>query len=47
MEMDPQSPAWQRIFQNPMALVAFKSTEPWYARDVTLSRNSVNPGELQ
>ncbi len=27
--MNPQSPAFQRIFQNAFAYAAFKSTEPW------------------
>lgn len=29
MEMNPQSPVFQRIFGNPFAYTAFKSTEPW------------------
>jgi len=29
MEMNPASPAFQRIFDNPFAFAAFKSTEPW------------------
>lgn len=29
MEMDPSSPIWQRIFNNPFAYAAFKSTEPY------------------
>ena len=28
-EMDPASEGFQRIFANPMAFAAFKSTEPW------------------
>ena len=28
-EMDPGSAIWKRIFSNPMAFAAFKSTEPW------------------
>lgn len=30
-EMDPKSAIWKRIFKNPMAFAAFKSTEPWCA----------------
>ncbi len=29
MEMNPQSAVFQRIFGNPFAYTAFKSTEPW------------------
>ncbi len=29
MEMNPASPVFQRIFSNPFAYTAFKSTEPW------------------
>ncbi|KAK9836264.1 hypothetical protein WJX81_000487 [Elliptochloris bilobata] len=29
MEMDPASAAFQRVFGNPFAYAAFKSTEPW------------------
>jgi hypothetical protein len=29
MEMDPDSAVFQRIFMNPFAYTAFKSTEPW------------------
>lgn len=28
-EMDPASAAFQRVFRNPFAYAAFKSTEPW------------------
>ena len=28
-EMDPSSPAFQRVLSNPFPYVAFKSTEPW------------------
>lgn len=28
-EMDPASAAFQRVFENPFAYAAFKSTEPW------------------
>jgi hypothetical protein len=31
MEMNPASPAFQRIFSNPFAFAAFKSTEPHLA----------------
>jgi hypothetical protein len=31
MEMNPASPAFQRIFNNPFAFAAFKSTEPHLA----------------
>ncbi|KAK9803742.1 hypothetical protein WJX73_010127 [Symbiochloris irregularis] len=36
MEMDPSSPSWQRVFKNPIALAAFKSTEPWLLEYVSL-----------
>ncbi len=29
MEMDPTTPAFNRILSNPFAFTAFKSTEPW------------------
>lgn len=35
-EMDPNSPAFQRIFSNAFAFAAFKSTEPWLMDYVTL-----------
>lgn len=35
-EMDPSSPSWQRVFKNPIALAAFKSTEPWLLDYVSL-----------
>jgi TRAP-type C4-dicarboxylate transport system substrate-binding protein len=36
MEMNPASPAFQRIFANPFAYTAFKSTEPWLEEYVGL-----------
>ena len=36
MEMDPASPAFARIFANPFAYTAFKSTEPWLMDYMTL-----------
>jgi ubiquinone/menaquinone biosynthesis C-methylase UbiE len=36
MEMNPQSPAFQRIFNNPIAFAAFKSTEPHLASYMAL-----------
>lgn len=36
MEMNPNSPAFQRIFSNVFAYTAFKSTEPWLMEYVTL-----------
>ncbi|KAI8471970.1 MAG: S-adenosyl-L-methionine-dependent methyltransferase [Monoraphidium minutum] len=36
MEMNPASPAFQRIFKNPFAFTAFKSTEPHLAEYITL-----------
>ncbi|GBF97263.1 methyltransferase type 11 [Raphidocelis subcapitata] len=36
MEMNPASPAFQRIFSNPFAFAAFKSTEPHLTEYVTL-----------
>ncbi|KAF6258798.1 S-adenosyl-L-methionine-dependent methyltransferase [Scenedesmus sp. NREL 46B-D3] len=36
MEMNPSSPAFQRIFGNVFAYTAFKSTEPWLMDYVTL-----------
>ena len=35
-EMDPASQGFQRIFANPMAFAAFKSTEPWLLEYVAL-----------
>jgi hypothetical protein len=29
VQMNPASPAFQRIFNNAFAFAAFKSTEPW------------------
>lgn len=36
MEMNPASPAFQRVFSNAFAYTAFKSTEPWLMEYVTL-----------
>jgi SAM-dependent methyltransferase len=36
MDMDPLSPAFRRIYSNPFALAAFKSTEPWLTEYVSL-----------
>jgi SAM-dependent methyltransferase len=36
MDMDPFSPAFRRIYGNPFALAAFKSTEPWLTEYVAL-----------
>ena len=36
-EMDPASQGFQRIFANPMAFAAFKSTEPWLLEYVALA----------
>lgn len=36
MEMNPQSAVFQRIFGNPFAYTAFKSTEPWLQEYITL-----------
>ncbi|PSC69467.1 methyltransferase type 11 [Micractinium conductrix] len=36
MEMNPASPVFQRVFSNPFAYVAFKSTEPWLLEYVSL-----------
>jgi hypothetical protein len=36
MEMNPSSPAFQRIFGNVFAYTAFKSTEPWLMEYYTL-----------
>lgn len=36
MEMNPASPGFQRVFNNPFAYVAFKSTEPWLLEYVSL-----------
>ena len=37
--MDPASAAFQRVFGNPFAYAAFKSTEPWLlARPLKLTR---------
>ena len=33
--MDPTSAAFQRVFRNPFAYAAFKSTEPWLLRALT------------
>jgi hypothetical protein len=35
--MDPASQGFQRIFANPMAFAAFKSTEPWLLEYVALA----------
>ena len=35
-EMDPASPGFQRVFANPFAFAAFKSTEPWLLEYATL-----------
>ncbi len=43
MDMDPTSPAFQRIVNNPMLFALFKSTEPWLKEYVTLDL----PSELQ
>eukprot|EP00600_Ochromonadales_sp_CCMP1393_P014469 CAMPEP_0174996534 /NCGR_PEP_ID=MMETSP0005-20121125/447_1 /TAXON_ID=420556 /ORGANISM="Ochromonas sp., Strain CCMP1393" /LENGTH=335 /DNA_ID=CAMNT_0016250951 /DNA_START=57 /DNA_END=1064 /DNA_ORIENTATION=+ len=36
MDMNPESPAFQRISSNPFAFAAFKSTEPWIQEYATL-----------
>jgi hypothetical protein len=36
MEMDPSSAVFQRIFKNPFAYTAFKSTEPWLQEYIAL-----------
>jgi hypothetical protein len=36
MEMNPSSPAFQRVFANVFAYTAFKSTEPWLVDYVML-----------
>lgn len=36
MEMNPESPAFRRIFSNPLPYVAFKSTEPWLLEYLSL-----------
>lgn len=36
MDMDPGSPAFQRVLKNPFAFAAFKSTEPWLQEYVRL-----------
>lgn len=36
MEMNPDSPGFQRIFSNPFPYVAFKSTEPWLLEYISL-----------
>ncbi|EFJ48819.1 hypothetical protein VOLCADRAFT_90465 [Volvox carteri f. nagariensis] len=43
MEMNPQSATFQRIFGNPFAYTAFKSTEPWLQEYITLDM----PGALR
>lgn len=40
MEMNPASPAFQRIFSNAFAFTAFKSTEPWLIDYITLDLHS-------
>ena len=36
MEMNPNSPAYKRIFSNVFAYTAFMSTEPWLMDYITL-----------
>jgi len=36
MDMDPESPAFQRVAGNPFAFAAFKSTEPWIREYMSL-----------
>ncbi|GFR41885.1 hypothetical protein Agub_g2394 [Astrephomene gubernaculifera] len=36
MDMNPASPIFQRIFNNPIVFTAFKSTEPWLADYISL-----------
>eukprot|EP00798_Chlamydomonas_sp_ICE-L_P012997 gene12997-5361_t len=36
MEMNPASPAFQRVLGNPFAFTAFRSTEPWLEEYITL-----------
>ncbi|GIL77539.1 hypothetical protein Vretimale_2936 [Volvox reticuliferus] len=43
MEMNPQSAVYQRIFGNPLAYTAFKSTEPWLQEYIVLDM----PGALR
>ncbi|KXZ55370.1 hypothetical protein GPECTOR_3g499 [Gonium pectorale] len=43
MEMNPQSAVFQRIFGNPFAYTAFKSTEPWLQEYITLDM----PGSMR
>ncbi|KAG2492625.1 hypothetical protein HYH03_009041 [Edaphochlamys debaryana] len=43
MEMNPASPVFQRIFSNPFAYTAFKSTEPWLQEYISLDM----PGALR
>ncbi|CAL8463717.1 g3251 [Coccomyxa elongata] len=43
MEMNPASPGFQRVFRNPFAYAAFKSTEPWLMEYISLNL----PAELR
>lgn len=43
MEMDPSTAPFQRLFANPIAFAAFKSTEPWLLDYVSFDM----PGALQ
>lgn len=42
-EMNPASAGFQRIFRNPFAYAAFKSTEPWLMEYISLDL----PAELR
>lgn len=44
MEMNPASPVFQRIFGNPFAYTAFKSTEPWLQEYITLDMDAAIVG---
>lgn len=44
MEMNPATPAFQRIFSNPFAYTAFKSTEPWLEEYVMLNLHAAMLG---
>lgn len=41
--MNPASPGFQRVFRNPFAYAAFKSTEPWLMDYISLDL----PAELR
>ena len=40
-EMNPVSPGFQRVFANPFAYAAFKSTEPWLLEYVSLDLHAL------